>query len=191
LLGLGSPKLIVLLLFASLVFPACGGSDNRAALASGDSGEPRPGETSVAQAPVDEKAPATSADANPDTSPTLGEPLDHPERYYGLYANPNTPNRQWFVTEAVRSKYAEQAPEVPPGHLAIGAMFGDVAPWHMKTLSDTEFEQAWVSDFQPEPVTVEFELGDDGTAVAMTFTNEQLASQGRLERQGGLPEGWE
>lgn len=189
-LGLRSHNLVALFLFVSLVFVACGGSDNRAALASEDSGKSRVAETTIAQAPVKDKSSSKASNANPNTS-LLGEPLDHPERYYGLYANPSTPNRQWFVTEAKRPKYAEQAPEVPPGHLAIGAMFGDVAPWHMKTLSDTEFEQAWVSDYQPEPITVEFELGDDGTAVAMTFTDEQQASEGRLERQGDLPEGWE
>lgn len=120
----------------------------------------------------------------------FGTPLESPERYYGVYANPAKPDRKWFVTEAKRSPMAEQAPEVPPGHLAIGAMFGDVAPWHMKTLSETTFEQAYVNSFQPEPTAVEFELRADGRAVAMTFTNSQMASEGRLERVGDLPEGW-
>ncbi len=52
------------------------------------------------------------------------------------------------------------------------------------------FEQAW-ADHSPDPATVEFELGDDGNAVALMFTNEQLASEGRLVRQGSLPEDWE
>jgi hypothetical protein len=133
---------------------------------------------------------AGSAAVTPDAGDPLGEPLENPESYYGLYANPDTPNRQWFVAEAKRPAYAEQAPEIPPGYLMIGAMFGDVAPWPMRSESDTEFVQAWVSDFQPEPVAVEYELGGDGSAVAMTFTNEQYAGEGRLVRQGDLPEGW-
>ena len=46
----------------------------------------------------------------------LGEPLADPSRYYGLYASADRPDRrQWFVAEAKRPAYAEQAPEVPPG----------------------------------------------------------------------------
>jgi hypothetical protein len=70
-------------------------------------------------------------------------------------------------------------------------MFGDVAPWHLRTLSDTEFVQAWVPPGQPEAVSIEFEIDADGRAVAFRFTNQQNASAGRLERVADLPEGWE
>ena len=59
----------------------------------------------------------------------------------------------------------------------------------MKTLSTTEFEQVWAMG--AEPIVVIFELGTDGTAVAMNFTDEGYASMGRLERQGDLPAEWQ
>jgi len=138
-------------------------------------------------------------DRGPNTAPVsetrvddrLGPALDRPERYYGVYASPERPDRQWFVAEAKRPKFAEQAPEVPPGHLALGAMFGDVAPWHLRTVSDTEFEQAWVPEYQPEPAVIVFELDADGHALAFRFADEQNAEAGRLERVGDVPMGWE
>jgi hypothetical protein len=138
-----------------------------------------------------ESAPGPETSAATEEATDLGPPLEHPELYYGLFANPETPNRQWFVAEAKRPWYAEQAPEVPPGHLALGAMFGDVEPWYLKALSGTEFEQARVPDQQAEPVAVRFELDDDGKAIAMTFTDEQTSSEGRLERVGDLPDDWQ
>ncbi|MEZ5333106.1 MAG: hypothetical protein R2991_13900 [Thermoanaerobaculia bacterium] len=129
-----------------------------------------------------------SASAEPiEADPTFGPALEAPELYYGVYADSDQPSRQWFVSEAKRPQFAEHAPEVPPGHLMIGALFGDVAPWQMKTLSETDFEQAWVMEGQ-EPVTVRFELDADGRAVALTFTDPMLADQGRLERRGDLPD---
>ena len=120
-----------------------------------------------------------------------GPPLEDPERYYGVYASPERPDREWFVAEAKRPVWAERAPKIPPGHLAVGAMFGDVAPWNMRTLSETEFEQAEVSPGQPAPVTVAFELGEGGRAVAFRFTHEAAAAEGRLARVGDLPERWQ
>lgn len=183
--GIRSSQLSTVVLSLAIAFVACGGSEEQGARTSSD------GDPTAAEASVEERDPPRSPAAVPGADPQLGEPLEHPERYYGLYANPQTPNRQWFVTEAKRPKYAEQAPEVPPGYLAIGAMFGDVAPWHMKMLSTTEFEHAWVGDHEPGPVTVQFELGSEGIPVAMTFTDERHAAEGRLERQGDLPENWQ
>jgi hypothetical protein len=168
-----------------LVVAACGGSEGEEAkTTSRPSDTPATGTRDV-EPSTDERSPAST----PEQSGRLGAALDHPERYYGLYANPETPDRQWFVTEAKRPPEAEQAPEIPPGHLAIGAMFGDVSPWIMKTLSTTEFEQVWAMG--AEPIVVIFELGTDGTAVAMNFTDEGYASMGRLERQGDLPAEWQ
>ena len=164
------PVLVSLLLVGALV--ACGGS----------------GESPAGDA---EETPDPAAAAPMAGDHALGAALADPSRYFGVYASADRPDRQWFVAEAKRPAYAEQAPEVPPGRLALGAMFGDVAPWHLRTLSETEFEQAWVSDHQPETVSIQFELDDDGWAVALRFTNEQNASLGRLERQADLPEGWE
>lgn len=176
---------LISVVLTTLVLVACGGATNEAASESGNSSG-SPGNQGVEAGHPDQ----TEA-SDPSASDRWGEPLDHPERYYGLYANPATPNRAWFVTEAKKPAEAEQAPEIPPGHLMIGAMWGDVAPWPMRTLSETEFEQAWVSEYQPEPVAIRFELGEDGSAVTMEFTDDQMASQGRLVRQGDLPADWQ
>ncbi|MEJ2085701.1 MAG: hypothetical protein P8Y44_08475 [Acidobacteriota bacterium] len=178
------------MLCGSFVLLACGGSESPSNTSS-DSGVSQPAGSTVDQSSPTASSKAATAEPTKRDDNRYGEPLENPERYYGLYANPQTPDRQWFISEARRPKEAEQAPEVPPGHLALGAMFGDVAPWHLKTISSTEFEQAWVPDYQPDPVRIEFELDGDGSVVAFTFTDEQNASQGRLERQGDLPPDWQ
>lgn len=167
---------------------ACGGQE---AQDRRDTSGSTASEASIDSPLAEEKSSVSSPPASSDAHPRLGRPLEHPQSYYGLYASPDSPDRQWFVTAAKRPKYAEQAPEVPPGYLEIGAMFGDVAPWHMKTISATEFEQAWVGEHQPEPITVVFELASDGQATAMTFTNESYDFLGRLERVGDLPDDWQ
>lgn len=119
----------------------------------------------------------------------LGEPRQDLERFYGLYGEPP---RQFFVTQAKRPKLAEHAPEIPPGYLAIGAMWGDVAPMQMKSLAENRFEQVDTSDFAPKPLhVVEFELGPDAKAVALTFTQGVMSEFGRRERVGDLPAGFE
>jgi len=177
-----------LVLVGALALLGCGGGEDH-----GDD-PAREADTMPAQPEVTQSA--TTVEGSSVTSQIgqepshLGAPLREPERYYGLYANPETPDRQWFVIEAKRSPYAEQAPEVPPGHLAVGAMFGDVEPWHLRTLSETDFEQAWVGAGQAEPIAVRFELDGNGDAVAMAFITEPNAAEGRLERQGDLPADW-
>ena len=190
-LGSSSNQLIVSVFVIVVTLVACGGPAEERSPASQGSNAPGSIEAPEAAPPTAAGDPASAAPLSSKAHELLGQPLTDPPRFYGLYANPDTPNRQWFVTEAKRPEYAEQAPEVPPGYLMIGAMFADVAPWQMKTLSETEFEQAWVPDYQPEPAAVVFELGDDGRAVAMKFTDPQNAAQGRLERQGDLPQDWQ
>lgn len=123
--------------------------------------------------------------------PALGTPLFEPDRYYGVYATEAEPNRSWFVAAAKRPPYAEQAPEVPPGYLSLGAMFGDVAPWHLKTLSATEFVQAYPGPGQAQPVAIRFELDAEGRTTAFTFTGGAHVPSGRFLRIGDLPDGWE
>lgn len=183
------PTLSVLALVLSVAaLIACGGSTETASNEAAPPSVPPAAETTEAHEsePRNRTAPAATVRGK-----KLGAALADPARYYGVYATADSPDRQWFVAEAKRSKYAEQAPEVPPGHLALGAMFGDVAPYHLKTLSETEFEQAWVSEHQEDPVAIEFELDDRGRAVAMRFTDGQGAPSGRHERQGDLPTDWE
>jgi len=181
-----SNRYLASILAAAVALVACGGSGEPSEAAGG----PRTDEAADSGSATG-GASATATSSTADADDRLGPPLTSPERYYGIYANADTPNREWFVTEAKRPEYAEQAPEVPPGHLAIGAMFGDVPPWYMRTLSETTFEESWVPDSQADPVSVEFELDGEGRAVAMTFTGEMFASEGRLERRGELPAEWQ
>jgi len=120
----------------------------------------------------------------------LGKPRDDLERFYGLYGDPDNPGRDFFVVEAKRPKFAEQAPEIPPGYLMIGAMWGDVAPWYMKAVSETRFEQQTLGDFQPpEPIVVVFEAAEGQNAAAITFETV-FVDRGRLKRLGDVPEEW-
>jgi hypothetical protein len=129
-------------------------------------------------------ATATAQDSFP-----LGEPRNDLERFYGVYGDPNdNSGRNFFVTQARTPPYAEQAPQIPEGYLMIGAMWGDVAPWYMKSVSETRFEQQWVNS-GAEPIVVEFELDPDGNAVALSF-DTVFADRGRLARVGDLPEGF-
>ncbi len=125
----------------------------------------------------------------------LGEARNDIERFFGLYgdpAAPGNPRGQVFVIEAKRPKFAEQAPEIPPGYLAIGAMWGDVAPMYMKSVSEATFEQVDLGDFAPaEPNVAEFELGPDGKAFGLTFTSGGFSRLGRLARIGDSPPDWQ
>jgi hypothetical protein len=120
----------------------------------------------------------------------LGEPRDDLERFFGLYGDADHPGRDFLVVEAKRPKWAEQAPEIPPGYLMIGATWGDVAPWSMKAVSDNRFEQQSLGDFQPaEPIIVVFEATKGQNAVAITFETV-FNDRGRLKRLGDVPEEW-
>ena len=70
----------------------------------------------------------------------------------------------------------------------VGAMWGDVAPWYMKSVSDTEFAQQYTLP-QQEAVKVKFDVGADGKATALTFKTV-FDDRGKLNRVGDLPEGW-
>jgi len=169
-----------LMLAGLVILGACGGN-------VGDgSGGPDGGEAGSNSATLS----ADSGDGGSQESDEgfyLGGPRDDVERFFGLYGERG--QRQFFVTEAKRPEYAERSPEIPPGYLAIDAMWGDVAPMHMKSLSESTFEQVDRSDFAPDqPNVAEFEFGADGKAVALTFTKGSFSQYGRRERVGDLPE---
>jgi hypothetical protein len=132
--------------------------------------------------------PALAQAQDSEAHPQLGEPRDDLERFYGVYGDPDNPGRDFFVKEAEAPIWMERL-NIPPGYLMIGAMWGDVAPWYMKSLSETEFEQGIVPGHQEEPLMVTFEFGEDSTAVALTFET-MFDDRGRLERLGDLPEEW-
>lgn len=116
----------------------------------------------------------------------LGEPRADLERFYGVYGDGESP-RNFFVAPAELPPGSER--QLPEGYLMVGAMWGDVPPWYMKSLSDTRFEQQWTSEYQDAPIRVAFELGPDSSAVALTFET-MFADRGRLQRVSDLPEGW-
>lgn len=117
----------------------------------------------------------------------LGEPRQDLERFHGVYGSPDEPNRNFFVAQA--QNRAMEGREIPPGYLMIGAMWGDVAPWYMKSVGEYRFEQQWTNP-GAEPLVVEFETDEQGNAVAMRFVSGFLADRGEVQRQGQLPEGW-
>ncbi|MEE4303442.1 MAG: hypothetical protein V2J19_04750 [Wenzhouxiangella sp.] len=117
----------------------------------------------------------------------LGEPRQDLERFHGVYGSPDEPNRNFFVAQA--QNRAMEGREIPPGYLMIGAMWGDVAPWYMKSVGEHRFEQQWTNP-GTEPLVVEFETDEHGNAVAMRFVSGFLADRGQVQRQGELPEGW-
>lgn len=161
---------------------------------SGDEGA----ESSIAATPTSEASPASQANkqqltktdvsAKANAAHPLGEPRNDLERFYGVYGDPDNPGRDFFVAKAERPAGSDV--NIPPGYLMVGAMWGDVAPWYMKSLSDTEFKQQWVSDFQSEPLAVNFELGEDGNAIALAFKT-MFADRGRLQRLNDLPAEWQ
>lgn len=128
-----------------------------------------------------------AAAQEPAESHALGEPRTDLERFFGLYGNPDDTLRSFFVSEAELGPDFER--ELPPGYMMIGPMWADVAPYYMKSVSETEFEQQWVSEFQKEPLVAVFEVSEDGKAVALTFKTI-FDDKGRLERLKDLPERW-
>lgn len=117
----------------------------------------------------------------------LGEARDDLGRFYGIYGDPDDDTgRDFFVAPARRPEYAES--QLPDGYLMVGAMWGDVAPWYMKSVTDTRFVQAWTNP-GAKPVIVEFETGAKGEAQALEF-GSVLEDFGRLERLDDLPENW-
>jgi hypothetical protein len=122
-------------------------------------------------APHAESSPA-SADAGP--------AQDDLERFTGIYGDP-----------------AQQGPTprniaislTCDGRLAFGATWGDVAPWVMKRLSELEFEQAFLGQYDPEPIRVAFELDGSGTPIALTHNlGKRFRMPARLARLGALPD---
>lgn len=120
-----------------------------------------------------------------DASFPLGAPRDDLERFHGVYGDGDS-GKEFFVAAAKRPEYAEE--RLPPGYLMIGAMWGDVAPWYMKSISETRFEQQWVNP-GGEPVIVEFDVDGRGNARALVF-DTVFDDRGRLQRRRDLPDGW-
>jgi len=174
-----------LILATFLLLAACGGGASNESDATNAGGATAP--------PSGPAGAKTEAKTVTESDYWLGAPRDDIARFLGTYgdaANPDQGRGKFVVMEAKRPREAEQAPEIPPGYLMIAPIWADVANLSMKSLSDTTFEHVTLSDFAPpEPIVVEFELGPDGNAVALTFTSG-MGEFGRRQRLGDIPADW-
>jgi hypothetical protein len=128
------------------------------------------------EAPPEEVAEAESASAEPvgveDPDVDLGPARDDLERFHGLYANPEQgPERAVFVMTGCR------------GRLEAGAMWGDVAPWEMRSEGDAEFY--WPGSSFAQPFRIEITVGPDGRGQTIHHDMDFVSSP--LERIGELP----
>ncbi len=121
----------------------------------------------AAQAKAEEQRVQAQTDAR-----NHGKPRSDLERFLGLYGDPAS-NRQLFVTRSC------------DGYLVVGAMWGDVAPWWMRSASNTVFTYA--DSFTN--LALEFQVSADGKATSLTHDLEGLASP--LKRAGPLPKAFE
>ena len=99
-----------------------------------------------------------------------GQPRDDLKRFTGLYGDPGDPNRKLWVTVSC------------DGYLVSGAMWGDIAPWWMKSVGDNVF--TYQDSFSK--LKMEFETDANGMAVSMKHDLEHLKSP--LKRLGPLPD---
>lgn len=105
-----------------------------------------------------------------------GPARDDLGRFAGEYGNSSHPGRTFFVTRTC------------DGHLAVGAMWGDVAPWVMKPLSDTEFAEPRAGP-SGTAIGVSFDAPAGGNATAMRFS-AGFEDWGTLQRTGDLKPGF-
>lgn len=99
---------------------------------------------------------------------------------HGVYGNPSRPSgragRRFFISETCG------------GQLAVGAMWGDVAPWILTRVSDGEYEAPPISP-GGEGARLRLQSGADAQPASLTFLT-LFEEMGRLERLDDLPAGW-
>jgi len=109
-----------------------------------------------------------------------GVARDDLDRFAGVYGDPakQQPSPRNFFIYACK------------GFLRFGAMWGDVAPYAMRSTGTLTFEQAWLESFEKEGVKLEFHVDASGKATAITHTFTFGAAAQRVPRLGGLPKEW-
>lgn len=103
-----------------------------------------------------------------------GEARDDLERFTGLYGDPEESNenrRLWVMVSC-------------DGYLVVGALWGDVAPWWMKSASDKAFS------YSDTFTNVEMEFETDGSGKALRMIHNLSFLKTPLERLGPAPEDW-
>jgi rubrerythrin len=105
----------------------------------------------------------------------LGESRSDLKRFTGLYGDPEEGNetRRLWVMESC------------DGYLVSGALWGDVAPWWMKSEGDKVF--TYSDSFND--ISMEFVTDENGKAMKMIHNLSSLKSP--LERVGPLPDDWD
>lgn len=151
-------------------------------------GEPEAGVRDDGEATRATEIPAARGDAEAQETPerpTHVEPVSaardlgsaaHLDRFAGVYGDPAAQDR------LPRNFFVDQDCD---GQLRFGAMWGDVAPWVMKPLSDLEFEQAVLQPYETEPIRLEFHVDASGRVEGLTHT---MGQEARIDRLGDLPE---
>lgn len=101
-----------------------------------------------------------------------GEPRDDLDRFKGVYGDPNDPEspRQLWVNVSC------------DGYLVIGAMWGDAAPWWMRS----ESENLFTLEDSFNDIRVEFQSGGESTG--MSHNLEFIESP--LQHLNSLPQDW-
>ncbi|MGH7563824.1 MAG: hypothetical protein ACREK5_05325 [Gemmatimonadota bacterium] len=135
-------------------------------------------ETVLAEAEARAEAAEAARGDEPEWRFDRGEPRDDLARFHGLYGDPGDAGpvaRRLWVSGAC-------------GYLTIGATWGDVAPWVMRSVSERVFI-ASSTYAGVEPLEVEFRMASDGSAEALTH-NGRFVIEKSLARMGELPEGW-
>ena len=104
-------------------------------------------------------------------------------RFFGVYGDPGeqhgrTAPHNFFVNESC------------DGNLQLGGLWGDAAPWIMRSESDTVFVQMRLSEFDRVALRLEFQIGPDGRATA-AIHNIHWRKDNPLIRLGDLPAGYE
>jgi hypothetical protein len=126
----------------------------------------------------------TTASAGKEAEPATSEPADawdpgpartDLDRFAGLYADPAAPDERKSFFVAVGCD----------GRLVTGAMWADVSPWWMSSVSDLvfEYEDSWTK------IRMEFEAGSGASASGMTHDREDILPS-PLTRIGPLPPEW-
>lgn len=100
-------------------------------------------------------------------------------RFHGVYGNPDGQNdrtapRNFFVAESC------------DGSLEFGAMWGDVAPWTLRSESATVFVQARAPKHEAVALRLEFAIGADRRASSVTH-NLEWRTDNPLIRLSDLP----
>ena len=102
-----------------------------------------------------------------------GQPRDDLDRFKGVYGDLDEP-------ESTRQLWVNVSCD---GYLVVGAMWGDAAPWWMRSESENVFT------LEDSFNNIRMEFGSNGSATKMTHNLEFM--EGPLLRVGPLPEEWD